>query len=113
MKSVILINYCNVEYKAVYCGGKYITPCMYRKEEIYVCIVSVWNAMIEVTVDLLEKPCALPLYSCKQSFFFIFFSLILISLQIMEAMALHLESSYEKLYRWSQGEPAIPLLEQN
>jgi len=25
------------------------------------------------------------------------------SLQIMEAMALHLESSYEKLYRWSQG----------
>jgi len=24
-------------------------------------------------------------------------------LQIMEAMALHLESSYEKLYRWSQG----------
>ena len=73
MKSVILINYCNVEYKAVYCGGKYITPCMYRKEEIYVCIVSVWNAMIEVTVDLLEKPCALPPYSCKQSFFFHFF----------------------------------------
>ena len=30
----------------------------------------------------------------------------------MEAMALHLESSYEKLYRWSQGEPVIPLLEQ-
>ena len=26
-----------------------------------------------------------------------------VSLQIMEAMALHLESSYEKLYRWSQG----------
>ena len=25
------------------------------------------------------------------------------SLQIMEAMALHLESSYEKLYRWTQG----------
>ena len=31
----------------------------------------------------------------------------------MEAMALHLESSYEKLYRWSQGEPVIPLLEKN
>ena len=28
---------------------------------------------------------------------------IVFSLQIMEAMALHLESSYEKLYRWSQG----------
>ena len=27
----------------------------------------------------------------------------ILSLQIMEAMALHLESSYEKLYRWSQG----------
>ena len=28
---------------------------------------------------------------------------VFFSLQIMEAMALHLESSYEKLYRWSQG----------
>ena len=46
---------------------------MYRNEEIYMCIVSVWNTMSEVTVDLLEKPSALPLYSCKQSFFFIFF----------------------------------------
>ena len=88
--------------------------CTEKNEEIYMCIVSVWNTMSEVTVDLLEKPCALPLYSCKQSFFFfIFFLLIVISLQIMEAMALHLESSYEKLYRWSQGEPVIPLLEQN
>ncbi|RMX56873.1 hypothetical protein pdam_00006294 [Pocillopora damicornis] len=29
-------------------------------------------------------------------------------LQIMEAMALHLESSYEKLYRWSQGPGGTP-----
>ena len=49
----------------------------------------------------------------NKDFFFIFFLAILISLQIMEAMALHLESSYEKLYRWSQGEPVIPLLEQH
>ena len=88
---------------------------MFKNEEIYmcICIVSVWNTVSEVLVNLLEKPCALPPYSCKQSFFFIFFLVILISLQIMEAMALHLESSYEKLYRWSQGERVIPLLEQN
>ena len=52
-------------------------------------------------------------YTIVNKAFFHFFLVIFISLQIMEAMALHLESSYEKLYRWSQGEPVIPLLEQN
>ena len=39
----------------------------------YMCIVSVWNTVSEVTMELLEKPCALKPYSCKQSFFFSFF----------------------------------------
>ena len=47
---------------------------MYKNEEIYmyICIVSVWNTVSEVPVNLLEKPCALPAYSCKQSFFLFF-----------------------------------------
>ena len=53
---------------------------------------------VKITVYLQVNPDFQSWESSKSLLLKFFFSL-----QIMEAMALHLESSYEKLYRWSQG----------
>ena len=117
MKSVIVISYCNVECEAGYCRGKYITPCWWyvqKKMKKYTCVLLVSETQwVKWLWTCLKNHVHFHYTVVNKAFFFIFFLLIVISLQIMEAMALHLESSYEKLYRWSQGEPVIPLLEQN
>ena len=82
---------CNVvEY--VWWISSFVTACTWT------CSLAQIASPVKITVYLQVNPDFQTWESSKSLQLKFFFSL-----QIMEAMALHLESSYEKLYRWSQG----------